>query len=136
MAKELSFAVVGLGMGGHHCKAILNAKGAHLAQVTMQGFQSFLRDGRGQVQVGRELALRMAYALGAPARQGEEDRKTGSSLGGVGEAAQQIHQPVVDALRLGGAQEGAGLDTVLSGDALLHQSNGAALPEARHLCDG
>ena len=33
MAKELSFAVVGLGMGGHHCKAILNAKGAYLAAV-------------------------------------------------------------------------------------------------------
>jgi len=33
MAKELNFAVVGLGMGGHHCKAIRNAKGANLVAV-------------------------------------------------------------------------------------------------------
>ena len=33
MARELSFVVVGLGMGGHHCKAITDAKGAHLAGV-------------------------------------------------------------------------------------------------------
>lgn len=33
MAKELNFAVVGLGMGRHHCKAIQDAKGAHLAVV-------------------------------------------------------------------------------------------------------
>ncbi|MCX5757483.1 MAG: Gfo/Idh/MocA family oxidoreductase [Candidatus Hydrogenedentes bacterium] len=33
MAKTLNFAVVGLGMGGHHCTAIRNAKGAHLAGV-------------------------------------------------------------------------------------------------------
>ena len=33
MPKELNFAVVGLGMGGHHCKAIKNAKGANLAAV-------------------------------------------------------------------------------------------------------
>ncbi len=33
MAKTLNFAVVGLGMGGHHCKALKNAKGAHLAAV-------------------------------------------------------------------------------------------------------
>lgn len=33
MAKELSFAVVGLGMGRHHCKAVMDAKGARLAAV-------------------------------------------------------------------------------------------------------
>ena len=33
MAKALRFAVVGLGMGGHHCKAVLGAKGAELAAV-------------------------------------------------------------------------------------------------------
>ena len=33
MAKDLNFAVVGLGMGGHHCKAIADAKGANLAAV-------------------------------------------------------------------------------------------------------
>lgn len=33
MAKELGFGVVGLGMGGHHCKAIRNAKGARLVAV-------------------------------------------------------------------------------------------------------
>lgn len=33
MPKQLNFAVVGLGMGGHHCKAIMNAKGAQLTAV-------------------------------------------------------------------------------------------------------
>ncbi|HOJ31933.1 MAG TPA: Gfo/Idh/MocA family oxidoreductase [Candidatus Hydrogenedentes bacterium] len=33
MAKELGFGVVGLGMGGHHCKAIIKAKGARLVAV-------------------------------------------------------------------------------------------------------
>lgn len=33
MAKELNFAVVGLGMGGHHCIAVRNAKGANLAAI-------------------------------------------------------------------------------------------------------
>jgi predicted dehydrogenase len=33
MAKALNFAVVGLGMGMHHCKALVNAKGATLAAV-------------------------------------------------------------------------------------------------------
>ncbi|HOZ48552.1 MAG TPA: Gfo/Idh/MocA family oxidoreductase [Candidatus Hydrogenedentes bacterium] len=33
MAKTLNFAVVGLGMGGHHCKAITEAKNACLAAV-------------------------------------------------------------------------------------------------------
>ena len=33
MARDLNFAVVGLGMGGHHCRAINGAKGAHLAAV-------------------------------------------------------------------------------------------------------
>lgn len=33
MARELNFVVVGLGMGGHHCKAVLDAKGARLAGV-------------------------------------------------------------------------------------------------------
>ena len=33
MAKEMGFAVVGLGMGGHHCKAVTAAKGARLAAV-------------------------------------------------------------------------------------------------------
>ena len=33
MARAYNFAVVGLGMGGHHCKAIMNAKGAHLVAV-------------------------------------------------------------------------------------------------------
>ena len=33
MAKQLNIAVVGLGMGRHHCKAIRNAKGANLAGV-------------------------------------------------------------------------------------------------------
>ena len=33
MARNLNFAVVGLGMGGHHCRAINNAKGASLAAV-------------------------------------------------------------------------------------------------------
>ena len=33
MAKTLNFAVVGLGMGGHHCKAIAAAKGARLLAV-------------------------------------------------------------------------------------------------------
>ena len=33
MARDLNFAVVGLGMGGHHCKAIQQAKGANLAAV-------------------------------------------------------------------------------------------------------
>jgi len=33
MAKELGFAVVGLGMGGHHCKALADAKGARLEAV-------------------------------------------------------------------------------------------------------
>ena len=33
MARDLNFAVVGLGMGGHHCMAINGAKGAHLAAV-------------------------------------------------------------------------------------------------------
>lgn len=33
MARDLNFVVVGLGMGGHHCKAIRDAKGAHLAGV-------------------------------------------------------------------------------------------------------
>ena len=33
MARDLNFVVVGLGMGGHHCKAIQNAKGARLAGV-------------------------------------------------------------------------------------------------------
>ena len=33
MARALNFAVVGLGMGGHHCRAIRDAKGAHLAAV-------------------------------------------------------------------------------------------------------
>ncbi|MDQ1255725.1 MAG: UDP-N-acetyl-2-amino-2-deoxyglucuronate dehydrogenase, partial [Candidatus Hydrogenedentes bacterium] len=33
MAKTYNFAVVGLGMGGHHCKAIAAAKGANLAAV-------------------------------------------------------------------------------------------------------
>ncbi len=33
MGKDLNFVVVGLGMGGHHCKAIQGAKGAHLAGV-------------------------------------------------------------------------------------------------------
>jgi len=33
MAKELNFAVVGLGMGGHHIKAVLDAKGASLSLV-------------------------------------------------------------------------------------------------------
>ncbi len=33
MARELNFAVVGLGMGRHHCKAIQSAKGANLAAV-------------------------------------------------------------------------------------------------------
>ena len=33
MAKELNFAVVGLGMGGHHIMSVRNAKGANLAIV-------------------------------------------------------------------------------------------------------
>jgi predicted dehydrogenase len=33
MPRPLNFAVVGLGMGGHHCTAVRNAKGAHLAAV-------------------------------------------------------------------------------------------------------
>lgn len=33
MAKELRFAVVGLGMGKHHCKAVQDAKGAQLVAV-------------------------------------------------------------------------------------------------------
>lgn len=33
MPKELNFAVIGLGMGMHHCKAIEQAKGARLAAV-------------------------------------------------------------------------------------------------------
>jgi predicted dehydrogenase len=33
MAKALNFAVVGLGMGGHHCMAVRAAKGANLAAV-------------------------------------------------------------------------------------------------------
>ncbi|MBI4560144.1 MAG: Gfo/Idh/MocA family oxidoreductase [Candidatus Hydrogenedentes bacterium] len=33
MARDLNFGVVGLGMGVHHCKAIVNAKGAALAAV-------------------------------------------------------------------------------------------------------
>ena len=33
MAKELNFAVVGFGMGNHHCKAIQGAKGARLVAV-------------------------------------------------------------------------------------------------------
>ncbi|MCP4645737.1 MAG: Gfo/Idh/MocA family oxidoreductase [bacterium] len=33
MAKEMKFAVVGLGMGVHHCKAIVSAKGAALEAV-------------------------------------------------------------------------------------------------------
>ena len=33
MARELNFAVIGLGMGTHHCKAITDAKGANLAAV-------------------------------------------------------------------------------------------------------
>lgn len=33
MARDLNFAVVGLGMGGHHCRAITGAKGAQLAAV-------------------------------------------------------------------------------------------------------
>lgn len=33
MVKDLNFAVVGLGMGVHHCRAIVNAKGAQLAAV-------------------------------------------------------------------------------------------------------
>jgi len=33
MPKPLNFAVVGLGMGVHNCKAILDAKGAHLVAV-------------------------------------------------------------------------------------------------------
>jgi len=33
MPRDLSFAVVGLGMGGHHCTAVGNATGAHLAAV-------------------------------------------------------------------------------------------------------
>jgi len=33
MAKQLNIAVVGLGMGQHHCKAIRDAKGANLAGV-------------------------------------------------------------------------------------------------------
>jgi len=33
MAKKLNFAVLGLGMGGHHCKAIIKAKNANLVAV-------------------------------------------------------------------------------------------------------
>ncbi|MBN2311019.1 MAG: Gfo/Idh/MocA family oxidoreductase [Candidatus Hydrogenedentes bacterium] len=33
MAKAMNFGVVGLGMGGHHCRSIVSAKGAHLAAV-------------------------------------------------------------------------------------------------------
>lgn len=33
MSRPLNFAVVGLGMGGHHCTAVRNAKGAHLAAL-------------------------------------------------------------------------------------------------------
>lgn len=33
MAKDLRFAVVGLGMGKHHCQAVQNAKGTQLAAV-------------------------------------------------------------------------------------------------------
>ncbi|MBI5095305.1 MAG: Gfo/Idh/MocA family oxidoreductase [Candidatus Hydrogenedentes bacterium] len=33
MAKGMGFAVVGLGMGGHHCKAVTAAKGARLVAV-------------------------------------------------------------------------------------------------------
>lgn len=33
MPKDLNFAVLGLGMGMHHCQAVVEAKGAHLAAV-------------------------------------------------------------------------------------------------------
>jgi UDP-N-acetyl-2-amino-2-deoxyglucuronate dehydrogenase len=33
MARDIGFAVIGLGMGMHHCKAIENAPGAHLVAV-------------------------------------------------------------------------------------------------------
>lgn len=33
MARDLGFGVVGLGIGGHHCRAIADAKGARLAAV-------------------------------------------------------------------------------------------------------